>query len=82
MRMPTSTFESRLRLAAALLLSLPAIVAAACFAHGHGAMPSTAFLATLFACIAAGATTGLALLGMVKRSPSIASRRPAAAIHS
>jgi hypothetical protein len=77
------SLESRLRLAAALLLCLPAIVAAACFAHGHGALSSTALLGALSACIAAGATTGLALLRPLKSSSSsIAAGRNAAAAHS
>ncbi len=51
----TPTLAFRLRAAATLLLSLPAIVAAACFAHGHGALGSAGLLAVLAAAIAAGA---------------------------
>lgn len=77
----TSSSASRLRLAAALLLSLPSLVAAACFAHGHGALPSGAFLLALFTCIAVGASAGLAVLRHVK-STSIAAAHRIAAAHS
>lgn len=80
MRNTTSSSAPRLRLAAALLLSLPSLVAAACFAHGHGALPSGAFLVALFTCIAVGASAGLAVLRHVKStSPTAAARRIAAA---
>ncbi|MCC2655862.1 MAG: hypothetical protein K0Q76_970 [Panacagrimonas sp.] len=62
----SSSFETRLRFAAALLLCLPAIVAAACFAHGHGAMGSPGLLAVITACIAAGAAGSYPLLQMIR----------------
>ena len=60
------SFESRLRLAAVLLLSLPAIVAAACFAHGHGALGSGSLLAILAACFGAGAAGSYPLLKLLR----------------
>jgi hypothetical protein len=66
MRIATSSFESRLRFAAALLLCLPAIVAVACFAHGHGALGSHGLLAVISACIAAGAAGSHPLLQMFR----------------
>lgn len=55
MKTATPSLESRLRLAAILLMSLPALVATACFAHGHGAVSSNALLVMLVAAIATGA---------------------------
>ncbi|MGQ0530286.1 MAG: hypothetical protein ACT4PG_10855 [Panacagrimonas sp.] len=64
----TPSVESRLRKAAALLMSLPATVAAACFAHGHGAVGSLALLAVLAAAIAAGGYGAYLLLSLVRKS--------------
>ena len=67
MKLDTMSIESRLRKAATLLMSLPATVAAACFAHGHGAMGSLALLAVLAAAIAAGAVGAYLLLSLLRR---------------
>jgi hypothetical protein len=64
------SLESRLRKAATLLMSLPTVVAAACFAHGHGAVGSLALLAVLAACVVAGAFGSYLLLSLV-RTPSV-----------
>ena len=58
--------EIALRRAAALLLSLPAIVATACFAHGHGALGSGALLAVLAVSSAAGAWGAYGLLVLLR----------------
>lgn len=60
------TLESRLRTAALLLMSLPALVATACFAHGHGALGSYALLAVLVTAIAAGAYGAYHLLNLLR----------------
>lgn len=62
----TPCIETRLRLAAALLLGLPAAVATACFAHGHGAVGSFSLLALLLAAIAAGACGAYSLLTLLR----------------
>ena len=68
MKVDTMSLASRLRVAASLLMSLPTIVAAACFAHGHGAVGSTALLAVLAACVAAGAAGSYLLLSVIRKS--------------
>ena len=70
MKLDTMSIESRLRKAATLLMSLPATVAAACFAHGHGAMGSLALLAVLAAAIAAGGVGAYLLLSLLRRPAS------------
>lgn len=65
----TKSLESRLRSAALLLMSLPSAVAAACFAHGHGAVGSSALLAMLVVAIAAGALGAYRLLSLTRRAP-------------
>lgn len=64
----TPTLESRLRTSAVLLMTLPALVATACFAHGHGAVGSYALLAMLVAAIAAGAYGAYQLLNLLRPS--------------
>lgn len=66
MNIDTAALESRLRTAARLLLSLPATVAAACFAHGHGALGSYSLLAVLVLAIVAGAGGAYLLLSLVR----------------
>lgn len=76
-----SQLPSPLRLAAVLLLSLPAAVAAACFAHGHGALGSGGLLAALAAAIAAGAYGAYRLLALTRTQDSTSSfARPAYAV--
>lgn len=79
MRTQNPSLEFRLRGAAALLLSLPAIVAAACFAHGHGALGSTGLLAILAVAITAGAIGAYRLLTPL-RPHAAAPRHPHAAV--
>lgn len=69
MTLDTPSLESWLRKAAALLMSLPAMVAAACLAHGHGALGSIGLLAILAAAIAAGALGAYGLLSLARRKP-------------
>ena len=69
MKLDTSLVESRLRSAALLLMSLPATVAAACFAHGHGTVGSSALLAILIVAIVAGAVGAYRLLSLTRREP-------------
>lgn len=76
MKLDTLSLESRLRKAAALLMSLPATVAAACFAHGHGALGSYALLAVLAVAIAAGGIGAYLLLSLI-RKPSASVALPA-----
>lgn len=78
MKLDTLSIESRLRKAAALLMSLPATVAAACFAHGHGAVGSYALLGVLAAAIAAGGVGAYLLLSLVRKPTANPSLRPAA----
>lgn len=59
-------FAVRLRQAAVLLMSLPTVVAAACFAHGHGSLGSTALLLVLAACVAAGAVGSYRVLELIR----------------
>ena len=75
----TPTLETRLRLAAALLMSLPAIVATACFAHGHGAMGSYTLLALLVAAIAAGAYGAYQVLTLLRPQQHALNALPKAA---
>lgn len=86
MKLDSRSIESRLRSAAVLLLSLPSTVAAACFAHGHGALGSWALLAVLIACIVAGAVGAYRLLMLTRREPARFDTNPdfgrAAAIRS
>lgn len=79
MNLDTLSLESRLRKAATLLMSLPATVAAACFAHGHGALGSYALLAVLAAAVAAGGIGAYLLLSLI-RKPASLSGRPVAAV--
>ncbi|HKY90990.1 MAG TPA: hypothetical protein VJM11_08120 [Nevskiaceae bacterium] len=60
------SIESRLRTAAVLLMSLPSIVASACFAHGHGSLSSLGLLAVLAATIAAGVIAADFLFGLAR----------------
>ncbi len=70
MKLDTLSFDSRLRKAATLLMALPSTVAAACFAHGHGALGSGALLAVLVVCIAAGAVGSYLLLSLIRKPTS------------
>lgn len=70
MTLDTLSLESRLRKAAALLMSLPATVAAACFAHGHGAVGSYTLLAVLAVAIAAGGVGAYLLLSLIRKPVS------------
>lgn len=79
MKLDTMSLESRLRKAAALLMSLPATVAAACFAHGHGALGSFALLGVLAAAIAAGGVGAYLLLSLVRKPQSLTGQ-PVAAV--
>lgn len=78
----SSRIKSSLRFAAVLLLTLPASVAAACFAHGHGALGSTGLLAVLAAAIGAGAWSAYTLLMALRASQNASStfQRPAYAV--
>jgi hypothetical protein len=71
----TMSIDARLRNAAALLSSLPATVAAACFAHGHGALGLPALLGVLAASIAAGGLGAYLLLSLL-RKPSAGTVSP------
>lgn len=82
MTLSTLSFESRLRKAATLLMSLPTIVAAACFAHGHGAVGSVALLVVLAASVAAGAFGSYLLLSLVRKPLASANARLSAAAAS
>lgn len=87
MNLNTMSIDARLRNAAALLLSLPATVAAASFAHGHGALGAYALLAALVASIAIGGVGAYLLLSLLRKpvSPNSGSRHAAqnaAAAHS
>jgi len=55
MKLAMLSTPTRLKAAAALLMTLPSLVATACFAHGHGALTSMGLLAILAAAISAGA---------------------------
>ena len=79
MKSATPTIETRLRLAATLLLSLPAVVATACFAHGHGAMGSYSLLALLVAAIAAGAYGAYQVLALLRPQQNAINGLPTAA---
>lgn len=67
MKLASMSLESRLRKVSALLMGLPATVAAACFAHGHGALGSGSLLAILATCIAAGAFGSYLLLSLLRK---------------
>jgi len=67
--------ESFTRKAAFLLPALPATVATAAFAHGHGAMGAGALSVVIVAAIAAGAWAGNRLLASLK-STAPATARP------
>lgn len=69
MQPKTLSMIARLRCAAALLMGLPAIVAAACLAHGHGSLGSLGLLAILAGAIAAGALGAYGLLSPIRRKP-------------
>lgn len=73
MTLSKTSLESRLRKAAALLMSLPATVAAACFAHGHGALGSYALLGVLTAAVAAGGIGAYLLLSLIRKPAANAS---------
>ena len=79
MKHATPTLESRLRTAAVLLMTLPALVATACFAHGHGAVGSYALLAVLVAAIAVGAHGAYHLLNLLRPQQKIPHGLPQAA---
>ena len=79
MKSATPSIETRLRLAATLSLSLPAVVATACFAHGHGAMGSYSLLALLVAAIAAGAYGAYQLLTLLRPQQNTLDGLPRAA---
>ncbi len=66
MNLDTMSIDARLRNAAALLMSLPATVAVACFAHGHGALGLSALLGVLAASIAAGGLGACLLLSLLR----------------
>lgn len=74
-----ATPDTRLRTAALLLMTLPALVATACFAHGHGAVGSYALLAVLVAAIAAGAYGAYHLLNLIRPQQKIPHGLPKAA---
>ncbi|MDO9451230.1 MAG: hypothetical protein Q7J29_00050 [Stagnimonas sp.] len=78
----TPTLESRLRLAATLLMSLPAVVATACFAHGHGALGSYSLLALLVVAIAAGSYSAYQLLTLLRTRQNTLDGLPTAATTS
>ncbi|HEX4895679.1 MAG TPA: hypothetical protein VFV11_05045 [Solimonas sp.] len=78
----TSSNLSRLRMAAVLLLSLPATVATACFAHGHGALGSWSLLAILATAIAAGAWGAYGVLRLTPAAQTPPARLPRAAVLS
>ena len=67
--------DSLSRKAAFLLPALPATVATAAFAHGHGAMGSGLLSVVIVAAIAAGAWAGNRLLASLK-STAPATARP------
>lgn len=69
MKIDSLSLDSRLRTAAVLLMCLPATAAAACLAHGHGAMNSDSLLAVLAAVIAIGSIGAYLML-----SPLLASK--------
>lgn len=79
MKPATPSIETRLRLAATLLMGLPAAVATACFAHGHGAMGSYSLLALLVAAIAAGAYGAYQVLTLLRPQQNALSGLPTAA---
>lgn len=81
MKIDTLSLESRLRKAATLLMSLPSVVAAASFAHGHGTLGSWGLLLVLAACIGAGAIGSYLLLSLV-RKPNVNGSLPSAAVSS
>jgi len=76
----TPPFAHRLRLAATLLMSLPALVAGACFAHGHGALGSQSLLALLVVAIAAGACGAYPILSLLHPQQRAPHGLPKAAI--
>ena len=60
------SFRSTLRSAAGLLVALPALVALACFAHGHGAYGATGLGLALVACLAVGALAARRLMRLLE----------------
>ena len=83
MKTRTPTLAARLRIVATLLLTLPAVVAAACFAHGHGAVGAGVLLAVIAAAIAAGAAgayLALAALGGSSRRRQLPAQASGAAL--
>lgn len=62
MKKPSSISDSLTRKAAFLLPALPATVATAAFAHGHGAVGAGLLAAVIVAAIAVGAWFGSSLL--------------------
>lgn len=79
MQTPKLSPEFRLRSVALLLMSLPSLVAAACFAHGHGALGSYGLLALLAAAIAAGAAGAYLALKLLPSRKEMSSGLPVAA---
>ena len=71
--------EFRLRSVALLLMSLPSLVAAACFAHGHGALGSYSLLALLATAISAGAAGAYLALKLLPSRRKVSSGLPVAA---
>ena len=82
----TQSLESRLRSAALLLMSLPTLVALACFAHGHGTLGSSGLLGVLILAVGAGALGAYRLLSLARREPVMFDTNPdfgtAAVIHT
>lgn len=68
MNISSLSLQRRLKLASLLLLSLPAVVAAACFAHGHGALGSLVLTCVLSAAFALGSLGAYALLSIKRLS--------------
>lgn len=67
MKSTSESAESVLQNCSRLLLGLPAMVAAACFAHGHGALGSQALSLLLLVAFALGALGAYALLRIVQQ---------------
>ncbi len=70
MKFAMLSIQARLKTVAALLLTLPAVVATACFAHGHGALSAPGLLLLLAAAISAGAAGAYLALG-ARRSRAV-----------
>ncbi len=70
MKLTMLSIQARLKTVAALLMTLPSVVATACFAHGHGTLSSPGLLAVLAAAISAGAVGAYLALG-ARRSGAV-----------